>query len=227
MQVFHNVMIKIFGFVIAILLLLGSASESYAKGSLVLLVDLSRSISDENTKLQLESYATAMEWITPLDQFNVEVVIFGKNHQHISSGTRYDAAKAFRKDLNLDRSSTCLYDALSYVRDVFYTLPQPVIIDISGDGEENCNTNFQQTYDLLDSLQLMGAKVNTLMIPINRDVWHFLPDEQAVMMKEAELRMYYQNLIRGEGSFFMYIENFYDFEEAIIKKIVREIALLR
>lgn len=227
MQVFHNVMVKLFSFVLATLLLLGSASESYAKGSLVLLVDLSRSISDEHTELQLESYATAMEWITPLDQFNVEVVIFGKNHQHVSSGTRYDAAKAFRKDLNLDRSSTCLYDALSYVRDIFYTLPQPVIIDISGDGEENCNTNFQQTYDLLDSLQLMGAKVNTLMIPINRDVWNFLTDEQAVMMKEAELRMYYESLIRGEGSFFMYIENFYDFEEAIIKKIVREIALLR
>jgi hypothetical protein len=212
---------------VAFLLLFSTVSVAKADGTLVLLVDLSASISEENVKLQLESYATAMEWITPLDQFNVEVVIFGKKYDHISSGTRYDAARAFRREINLDRSSTCLYDTLSYIRDIYYTLPQPVIIDISGDGEENCNTNFQETYDLLDSLQMMGAKINTLMIPLNRKVWHFLPNEQAFAMKESELRGYYETLIRGEGSFFMYIENFYDFEEAIIRKIVREIAFLR
>lgn len=212
---------------IAFLLFFSTVSVAKADGTLVLLVDLSASISEENVKLQLESYATAMEWITPLEQFNVEVVIFGKNYEHISSGTRHNAAKAFRKEINLDRSSTCLYDTLSYIRDIYHTLPQPVIIDISGDGEENCNTNFQETHDILDSLQMMGAKVNTLMIPLNRRVWNFLRDEQAFAAKEGEMRGYYETLIRGEGSFFMYIENFYDFEEAIIKKIVREIAFLR
>jgi len=227
MQILHNVKNSLLKITLATLLLFGSFTELKAKGSLVLLVDLSASISQTNVDLQLESYATAMEWVTPLEQLNIEVIVFGREYQHISSGTRQDAAAAFRSDFELDRSSTCLYDTLSYVRDIYYTLPQPVIIDISGDGEENCNTNFQETYDLLDSLQSMGAKVNTLMIPVNTHIWDFLKNEETLKTKKNELRTYYENLIRGEGSFFMYIENFYDFEEAIIRKIVREISFLR
>lgn len=210
---------------LAALLLLLSTVTTSAKGTLVLVVDLSASISEENVELQMESYATAMEWITPLEQFNVEAIIFGKKTYHISSGTRQDAARAFRNNQGVDRSATCLHKALMYVESMFDRLPQPVIIDISGDGQENCDYS-GYTHELLDRLESKGAIVNTLMIPSNKEEIMRYMNESAFNKKQVKLKNYYQSLIRGKGSFSMYIENFYDFEEAIIRKIVKEIALL-
>lgn len=173
----------------------------------------------------MESYAAAMEWITPLEQFNVESIIFGKKTYHISSGSRQNAAKAFRTVQSIDRSSTCLHKALTYVESIYDTLPQPVIIDISGDGGENCDYS-GYTHDLLDRLEAKGAIINTLMIPLNKKVMMIYMDEATFNKKKVDLKHYYQSLVRGPGSFSMYIENFYDFEEAIIRKIVKEIALL-
>lgn len=206
-------------------MLVASSLVASAKGTLVLLIDLSASISEENVELQMESYATAMEWITPLDQFNIEAIIFGRQTYHISSGTRYDAARAFRINQSIDRSSTCLHQSLMYVESMYDTLPQPVIIDISGDGEENCDYS-GYTHELLDRLEAKGAIVNTLMIPANKESMLIYMDEPSFNKKQIDLKNYYQDLIRGPGSFSMYIENFYDFEEAIIRKIVKEIALL-
>lgn len=195
------------------------------EGSLVLVVDLSASISEENVELQMESYATAMEWITPLEYLNIESIIFGKKTYHISSGSRQNAARAFRINQSIDRSSTCLHQALSYVESIYDTLPQPVIIDISGDGEENCDYS-GYTHDLLDRLEAKGAIINTLMIPVNEESMMIYMDESTFNKKKIDLKNYYQSLIRGQGAFSMYIENFYDFEEAIIRKIIKEISFL-
>lgn len=218
MQILHSI-------ILSFLLLIASSIVASAKGTLVLVVDLSASISQEDVKLQMESYATAMEWITPLEQFNIEAIIFGKKTYHISSGSRQNAARAFRINQSIDRSSTCLHKALSYVEGIYDSLPQPVIIDISGDGEENCDYS-GYTHDLLDRLEVKGAIVNTLMIPANKESMMMYMDEPSFNKKQFDLKNYYQSLIRGPGSFSMYIENFYDFEEAIIRKIVKEIALL-
>lgn len=196
------------------------------QGTLVLVVDLSASISDENVELQMESYAKAMEWITPMEYMNIEAIIFGKKIYHISSGSRHNAAYAFRNPPTIDRSSTCLHQALMHVESIFDTLPQPVIIDISGDGEENCDLS-AYTHELLDRLEAKGAIVNTLMIPANKENMMIYMDESTFNKKQVDLKRYYESLTRGKGSFFMYIENFYDFEEAIINKIVKEIALLK
>lgn len=211
--------------IVAVVLLLTTSFSLHARGTLVLVVDLSASISDENVELQMESYATAMEWITPLENMNIESIIFGKKTYHISSGSRQNAARAFRINQSIDRSSTCLHQALSYVESIYDTLPQPVIIDISGDGEENCDHS-EYTHELLNRLEEKGAIVNTLMIPPNKEAMMEYMDESAFGKKQNDLKNYYQSLTRGQGSFFMYIENFYDFEEAIIRKIVKEIALL-
>lgn len=203
-----------------------AAPASAVQGTLVLVVDLSASVSDENVKLQMESYAKAMEWITPLEYMNIEAIIFGKKIYHISSGSRHNAAYAFRNPPTIDRSSTCLHQALMHVESIFDTLPQPVIIDISGDGEENCDLS-AYTHELLDRLEAKGAIVNTLMIPLNEKIMPTWLDETELNLKQNELKQYYETFIRGKGSFFMYIENFYDFEEAIINKIVKEIVLLK
>ena len=208
-----------------LLFLLFVPMQSNAQGTLVLVVDLSVSISDENKQLQMDSYATAMDWITPLEHMNIEVIIFGKKSYHISSGSRQNAATAFRISQDIDRSSTCLHQALEYVELMYDTLPRPVIIDISGDGEENCDS-VEKTQQLLDRLAAKGAIVNTLMIPLDKTFMLEWMTPESIEEKEQDLRNYYQSLIRGQGSFFMYIENFYDFEEAIIRKIVKEIALL-
>lgn len=197
-----------------------------AQGTLVLVVDLSISISEEHKQLQMDSYAKAMDWITPLEHINIETILFGKKHYHISSGSRQNAAEAFRTEHRIDRSSTCLHQALTYVELMYDTLPQPVIIDISGDGEENCDSG-SDTQKLLDRLEAKGAVVNTLMLPIDTTDMKKYMGPDSIRKKEIELRNYYQSLIRGSGAFFMYIENFYDFEEAIIRKIVKEIALLK
>ena len=206
-----------------------AAPASAVQGTLVLVVDLSASISDEHVELQIESYAKAMEWITPLEYMNIEAIMFGMKTYHISSGSRQNAAYAFRNPPTIDRSSTCLHQALMHVESIFDTLPQPVIIDISGDGEENCDLS-AYTHELLDRLEAKGAVVNTLMIPSNKKRMAtymgeaLYMDETELNLKQEKIKDYYESLTRGKGSFFMYIENFYDFEEAIIRKIVKEIA---
>lgn len=210
---------------LSLFLLLIPFPANAVQGTLVLLVDLSASISKENVDLQMESYATAMEWITPLEYMNIESIVYGKKVYHISSGSRQNAARAFRINQSIDRSSTCLHQALVYVESIFDTLPQPVIIDISGDGEENCDLS-DYTHELLDRLESKGAIINTLMIPPNRETMLIYMNESTFNKKQTDLRLYYNSLIRGQGAFFMYIENFYDFEEAIIRKIVKEIALV-
>jgi len=214
-----------FRFLIAIFLSFIPVQLS-AQGTLVLVVDLSRSITEEHKQLQMDSYATAMDWITPLEHINIETIVFGKKYYHISSGSRQNAAEAFRTEHNIDRSSTCLHQALTYVELIYDTLPQPVIVDISGDGEENCDPN-ADTQKLLDRLEAKGAVVNTLMLPIDTAVMKTYMTSNGIRKKEIELKNYYQSLIRGPDAFFMYIENFYDFEEAIIRKIVKEISLLQ
>lgn len=211
--------------IVALFLILVPVQAKAAQGTLVLVVDLSASISKEHVELQMESYAAALEWITPLETMNIEVILFGKKYYHISSGSRYAAARAFRVDRHIDRSSTCLHQALEYIESIYDTLPQPVIIDISGDGEENCNLS-AHTHQLLDRLAAKGAIINTLMIPLNNEAMSLYMDNQELVKKQADLQNYYRSLIRGQGSFFKYIEHFYDFEEAIIRKIIKEISLL-
>lgn len=212
-------------YILIILFLIIPTRLHALEGSLVLVVDLSASISQENVELQMQSYATAMEWITPLEYLNIEAIIFGKKTYHISSGSRQNAARAFRINQSIDRSSTCLHQALSYVESIYDTLPQPVIIDISGDGEENCDHS-DYTHDLLDRLEAKGAIINTLMIPVNKESMMIYMDESTFNKKQIDFKNYYQSLIRGQGAFSMYIENFYDFEEAIIRKIIKEISFL-
>lgn len=211
-------------FFVMIAALFFAASPAMSNGTLVLLVDMSQSISEEDVNLQLESYAAAMEWITPLEHINIEVILFAKEYKHISSGSRDAAAYAFRNPGSIDRSSTCLHEALVYVNSIYELLPKPVIIDISGDGEDNCGIDEYAIHRVLDDLEQKGATINTLMIPVGDGVFRFLSDPSEVQNKKNELQHFFSSLTRGPDSFFMYIENFYDFEEAIIKKIVKEIS---
>lgn len=198
------------------------ATVSWAQGTVILLVDVSTSIDKEDFELQLDSYAQAMTEVYGMRLVNVEAILFASETRHISSGTNITAAAAFN---NADRSrspstgATCLYEALVYVEALIPSVPKPVVLDISGDGEANC-ANADNVPAVIDRIAAQGVQINTLYI-----------DTGAVSVQNsingvqdfADAYAYYQSLTRN-GGFSMMAEGFQDFELALFEKLSLELA---
>jgi hypothetical protein len=187
-----------------------------AQGSLVLIVDTSSSIDNNNLDLQFDSYAQAMDELSILSNVNIEVILFDDQPTHISSGDRAVAAAAFRDTNKIDssyRGLTCLGLALEYVELLIPTLPQPVVIDISGDGEANCIPSSARVTDTLDRISSDGTRVNTLLV-MDPEHQNF---DQAIAAYRA---------MRRNGGFTMVVDHFYDFEDALFRKLTIEVSEL-
>lgn len=190
------------------------ATIAQAQGTIVLLVDTSSSMTTGQLDIQFDSYAKALRELPYLNNVNIEVVLFGDNPIHISSGDRLTAAAAFdavdRNSYNF-RGSTCLTKALGFVELMINSLPPPVVIDISGDGEANC-TNVKELHPTLDRIASRGVRVNTLLV--TNQVY-----EDTSPVTE------YQNMTRD--GFMIHAKSYYDFELAIFEKLTVEIAQLQ
>lgn len=205
-------------FVVACIIYLLSTLSLYAQnnGSLVLVVDTSSSISDENYYLQMESYARAMLEIPSLRNMHIEVILFASDPRRLSSGTNIMAAQAFSNTERpaMDNGSTCLENALALVDLILPTLPTPVVVDISGDGEANC---FDRATipSLLDSIAAQDARINTLLIE------ETMSDDPVSVERRNQTVKFYESLTRNNG-FSMVVEGYYDFEFSIFEKIIME-----
>jgi hypothetical protein len=206
--------------------------------ALVLAADVSRSIDDDEFKLQRQGYAAAItnprvlqavaasahgaiaicfvEWSGPEEQ---QVVA---EWTVIRDG---ESAAGFAAVLvNAPRSfvgRTSISAALDFSRAYFSkagAVAERRVIDVSGDGTNNSG---RPVLDARDETVAAGITVNGLAI-INE---HPNPGYFAHTQPPEGLPEYYrQNVIGGPGSFLLVVQDFNSFGEAITNKLVNEIA---
>ena len=206
--------------------------------ALVLAADVSRSIDDDEFKLQRKGYAAAItnprvlqaiaasphgaiaicfvEWSGPEEQQVVAewtVIRDGETAAGFAA-TLVNAPRSFV-------GRTSISAALDFSRAYFTkvaVIPERRVIDVSGDGTNNSG---RPVLDARDEAVAAGITVNGLAI-INE---HPNPGYFAHTQPPEGLPEYYrQNVIGGPGSFLLVVQDFNSFGEAITNKLVNEIA---
>jgi hypothetical protein len=207
---------------------------------LVLAVDVSRSIDQAKFQLQREGYAAAIA-----DPRVLEAITTGRNKRiaiafvewsGVSSQkvlidwTLIDGADAARKFgdqlVELPRSfaeRTSISAGIDYAMDVLahapYQSPRRTI-DVSGDGTNNSGRDVTLARD---EAVAAGVTINGLVILSDRPMaWN--PEHTN---PPGGLANYYRtNVAGGSGSFVVVAEDFNSFGQAIVKKLIAEIAEL-
>jgi hypothetical protein len=202
-----------------------SASAQAAALALVLAIDVSGSVTADSYFLQHEGIARAfenpqlvnaigampggvevlvLEWSDP-DKAQVTVdwrLIAG------AKGARAVAA-AVRSSSRSSKGLTAIGPALLAAAEEFKRLPEPAArraIDLSGDGIANFGLASARARDRVAA---MGITINAL----------------AILGAEPWLDQYYRrNVIGGPGAFVVAARNFDSFAEAILRKLVQELA---
>lgn len=196
--------------------------------ALVLAVDTSGSIDSEEYQMQHEGYAAAftdeavVEAIQSGEMQAIAVTFvewsgFGHQRQLVPWTVIKDAdsARAFAEQIRGAPRAfsdwTSISDALDFSTALFKDNgfePTRMVVDVSGDG---VNNNGRPVTTARDDAVAMGVTINGLPI-LNED---------------PTLDAYYQeNVIGGPGAFKIPVKNFETFSQAILGKLVREIATL-
>jgi Protein of unknown function (DUF1194) len=196
--------------------------------ALVLAVDASGSIDSEEYQMQHEGYATAFSDDAVIEAIQsgetqaiavtfVEWSGFGHQRQLVPWTVIKDAdsAHAFADRIRAAPRAfsdwTSISDALDFSAALFKDNgfePIRSVIDVSGDG---VNNNGRPVIAARDDAVAQGITINGLPI-LNED---------------PSLDAYYQeNVVGGPGAFKIPVENFQSFSQAILGKLVREIATL-
>jgi hypothetical protein len=205
---------------------LGAAAAAQAAAvALVLAVDVSESVSTERYILQHDGIARAfetpklietiaavpggiealvLEWSDP-DKIAVTV---GWTRISGPPGAAGFAA-AVRATQRTSRGLTAIGSAMLAAAAAFEHMPEPAahrVIDVSGDGMANFGVPPEQ---VRDQLVQQGITINGL----------------AILTEEPWLDDYYRhNVIGGPAGFCIVAENMDSFAEAMLKKLVQEIA---
>ena len=201
---------------------------------LVLAVDVSRSVDDDEFRMQREGYAEALRNRAVLDTIlsgkhraiGVTYMEWSNAHlqKQVVKWTRIsdgESAALFAEAiLSASRSFsgwTSISGAIDYAMRLFELSPfesERLVIDISGDGSNNSGRPVSEARD--DAIKL-GITINGLPI-VNERPSPWLPPE-------PNLDEYYlKNVIGGPGAFVIVAENFNSFGQAIVKKLIAEIA---
>ena len=201
---------------------------------LVMAVDVSRSVDDEEARLQREGYQTAMadprvlaaisggtlgaiavayvEWAA----YSYQQLVLGWTR----IGNPADAAAWSSRLAQSPRRSvswTSISGALAFSREVLADCPfegTRRVIDVSGDGVNNNGPAPEQERDrLLDE----GVTINGLPIVNDRPNFGVMPG--------PDLETHYRNsVIGGPGAFLIVANDFTVFGDAIRRKLIQEIA---
>ncbi len=202
---------------------------------LVLAVDVSRSIDEEEARLQREGYRAAMVdprvvaaigggMVGAVAVAYVEWASYGYQQLVIPwtrIGSAADAAGWSARLAASPRQSmswTSLSGALAFSRRVLADCPWEStrrVIDVSGDG---VNNNGPPAEDERDRLVNEGVVINGLPIVNDRPNFGAVPGR--------ELEPYYRaSVIGGPGAFLIVAEDFETFGAAIRRKMIQEIAM--
>jgi hypothetical protein len=195
--------------------------------ALVLAVDTSGSVSSQRFELQKQGYAAAfrnprvlsairslatqsiavtmMQWTGP----RLHVVV--AEWTRIRDGASADgfAAAVDAAPRQLFGGGTSISGAIDYSRLLLTQSPFKAarrVIDISGDGANNSGRSVTQARDeaVADGLGINGLPILALEPGLDR--------------------YYYDNVIGGPGAFMIPAENYDAFAEAVLKKLITEIA---
>jgi hypothetical protein len=201
---------------------------------LILAVDVSRSIDEDEAKLQRQGYIDAFT-----DRHVIDAMLGGEQHriavayvewagssyqQTIIDWTVIDspqAAHAFADKLAeaprsaemwTSISSGILYCANKFDNNGFEAKRK--VIDVSGDGRNNSGPDMATAREAVLS---RGIAINGLPVVNDRPNFGRPP--------EKDLDVYYeQNVIGGPGAFMIVAKNFSDFTRAVRAKLIREIS---
>lgn len=197
--------------------------------ALILSVDVSSSVDNKRYQLQMEGIAAALE-----DDAVINTILGGANGAIlISMVTWADKAKlsipwtmvsnaeqakalalAVRRLPQQEGSFTCAGRMARYIADkVVARMPakaEKIVVDVSGDGPDNCNTG-----QLLDNARadLFGIGVTINGLPI-------LEGKDAPTIEE----WYKDNMIGGPGAFIVAAKGYEDFARAFRQKFVVEVS---
>jgi len=205
---------------------------------LVLAADVSRSVDEQKFQLQREGYAAAIADPRVLDAirsgFNgriaatfVEWSGFG-NQQVVIDWTMIDGPKAAAQFgdrlLESPRSfadRTSISGGIDFAVTLFARAPfesKRRTIDVSGDGTNNAGRDVTQARD---EALAQDITINGLVILSE----HPLPWNPEHTNPPGGLANYYRtNVIGGPGAFVMEAKNFNSFGQAIINKMIAEVA---
>ena len=199
--------------------------------ALVLAMDASSSVNAKEYDLQLKGMATAL-----LDKEVTEAILSlggmymaafewnGRTNQKMlfnwsqlnTEADIFALAQALAThERNSEKSPTALGSALGFAHRLFPQLPTQClrqVVDVSGDGLNNEGITPEKVYALWDFSKIT---VNGLAIKgsdplhdnIHQDIDHY----------------YRQKVLHGNASFLVIAENFESFEEAMKKKLLKEI----
>jgi len=233
---------RLLGFCLLLVLAIASAPAARAAEKvdllLVLTADVSRSVDAQKFQLQREGYAAAISDRRVLDAIRagrngrigltfIEWSGFG-NQKIVIDWTIIDgpkAAQAFGDRLLesprsfADRTSISggIDAAVAQIARAPFTSERQTI-DVSGDGTNNAGRDVTLARD--EALKL-GININGLVILSERP----LPWNPEHTNPPGGLAKYYQdNVTGGPGSFVMEAKDFNSFGDAIIKKMIAEIA---
>ena len=196
---------------------------------LVLAVDASGSVNDERFSLQKEGYAAAFrnprllraiqggaagaiavtmtQWTGPALQ--ISVLPWARIFDAATAERFADAIAATPRQLFSD--GTSISGAIDHAAGLLEKAPFPAprrVIDISGDG---ANNRGRPAAPARDEAVAAGISINGLPI----------------LGLEPALDEYYRdNVIGGPGAFVIAALNYEDFGDAILRKLIREIAVL-
>jgi len=205
---------------------------------LVLAADVSRSVDSEKFQLQREGYAAAISDPRVLDAIRsgrngrvgvafVEWSGIGSQRVVIDWTTVSDAesAKGFGdRVLEAPRSfadRTSISGAIEFAMGQFARAPFESArrtIDVSGDGTNNSGPDVTQ---VRDEAIAQGVTINGLVI-LSETPLAWNPDHTNPL---GGLENYYRNnVIGGPGAFVLTAQNFNSFGQAIVKKMIAEVA---
>ena len=201
---------------------------------LVLAVDISRSIDDDEAKLQRQGYIEGLANPRVLAAIRAGlagsiavayVEWAGWEYQRLvvpwtRIATEADAHRfgsAIAEAPRISMSWTSLSGALSFSLDVLGAAPfegTRQVIDVSGDGVNNSGPPAEM---FRDRAVASGITINGLPIVNDRPTFGRLPP--------MPLDVYYrESVIGGPGAFLIVAEDFDHFRQAVLRKLVREIA---
>lgn len=227
----------------------GAGGSEEVDTALIVAIDVSNSVDEQRYKLQMEGIAQALE-----DPGVIQAIVGGAKGgilfslvtwsdqptinlpwTHIASEA--DAKSLARKVRALPRQGgefTCMSRMMRVVSDKI--VPQipakaaKVVLDISGDGQDNCNSA-EPIQKVRDELVQYGVTVNGLPIlaaegpevvtPGAPSTQSYLPAQQ----KADPLETWFQeNVKAGPGSFVLPAYGYADFGRAIRQKFVLEVS---
>jgi hypothetical protein len=210
--------------------------------ALVVSVDVSNSVDDARYKLQMEGIAKALE-----DPGVIDAITGGGNGGILFSmvtwadtpafvlpwmriANKADALAAAKRVRTLPRQGgefTCMTRMLRSANDkIVPQIPAKagrIIIDVSGDGPDNCNA--EETIEhVRDELVANGVTINGLPILLDTPESGVLLPKQVPGGPHPLEQWYRDHVMAGSGSFVLAAQGYGDFERAIRQKFVVEVS---